>query len=277
MLKNVYYPELFLYLIILSAFNSNIYGQALAQISIPFDIYDNSGGQKTLYFGLDETATDGIDVHLEEIELPPYPPTGIFDARWILPENGFNGSLSSWSDYRFAQGFPFSGSVEHRFKFQIATGATIMNFSWNFPPELTGLIQDLINGTTINVPISGIGTYQLNNFIMINQLKLLVYYNNVVLSTENDSEVLTDYNLEQNYPNPFNPSTIIKFSISEATNVKLTIYNTLGEKIAELLNSNLDAGRYSCQWDAINAVTGIYVFELRTEKFVSAKKMILIK
>jgi hypothetical protein len=87
----------------------------------------------------------------------------------------------------------------------------------------------------------------------------------------------TVYALEQNYPNPFNPSTTIEFSLPVAANVSLTIYNTLGQKITELVNSRLETGRYIYQWNAGNIATGVYIYELRTEKFNSIKKMILIK
>ena len=86
-----------------------------------------------------------------------------------------------------------------------------------------------------------------------------------------------EYALEQNYPNPFNPSTMIKFSVPEATNVTLTIYNILGQKVTELVNTKLEAGNYSYQWDAGNVATGMYIYELRTNKFVSTKKMLLLK
>jgi photosystem II stability/assembly factor-like uncharacterized protein len=86
-----------------------------------------------------------------------------------------------------------------------------------------------------------------------------------------------EYRLEQNYPNPFNPETTIKFSLPEASKVTLNIYNTLGEKIAELVNTNLEAGNYSYQWDAGNSASGIYLYELFTDKFISLKKMILFK
>ncbi len=86
------------------------------------------------------------------------------------------------------------------------------------------------------------------------------------------------YALEQNYPNPFNPSTVIEFSLPEDVgNVKLSIYNTLGEKVAELVNTALVAGKYQYQWNAQNVATGMYIYELRTDKFVSVKKMVLVK
>jgi photosystem II stability/assembly factor-like uncharacterized protein len=86
------------------------------------------------------------------------------------------------------------------------------------------------------------------------------------------------FKLEQNYPNPFNPSTIIEFSLPEdVSNVKLSIYNTLGEMVAELVNTKLAAGKYSYQWNEKNVATGTYIYELRTEKFVAVKKMLILK
>jgi hypothetical protein len=83
--------------------------------------------------------------------------------------------------------------------------------------------------------------------------------------------------LEQNYPNPFNPTTAIEFSLPETGNVTLTVYNLLGQKVTELVNTKLESGSYTYQWDASNAVTGMYIYELRTDKFVSVKKMMLMK
>ena len=85
------------------------------------------------------------------------------------------------------------------------------------------------------------------------------------------------YSLEQNYPNPFNPTTTIKFSIPEVTKATLTIYNVLGERVSVLVNSELEAGNYSYQWNARNVATGLYIYELRTDNFVSVKKMLLLK
>jgi hypothetical protein len=86
------------------------------------------------------------------------------------------------------------------------------------------------------------------------------------------------YALEQNYPNPFNPSTVIEFSLPEdVSNVKLSIYNALGEKVVELVNTALTVGRYQYQWNASNVSTGMYIYELRTDKFVSIKKMVFLK
>ncbi len=84
--------------------------------------------------------------------------------------------------------------------------------------------------------------------------------------------------LVQNYPNPFNPSTTIEFSLPEnVKNVRFSIYNVLGEKVAELVNGSMQAGKYQYQWNAKEFASGIYIYELKTEKFISIKKMILLK
>ncbi len=86
-----------------------------------------------------------------------------------------------------------------------------------------------------------------------------------------------DFLLSHNYPNPFNPSTTITFSLPEAANIKLTVFNAIGQEIAELLKGNVEAGNHSITFDADNLNSGIYFYKLETGKFVSIKKMILLK
>lgn len=255
----------------------NISAQQTAQVSIPFEVYDNAGGQKTLYFGLDQTATDSIDHLLGESDLPPFPPVGAFDARFILPKNGFNGSLSSWSDYRFAAAFPFSGTIEHRLKYQSAQGATIMYFSWNLPPEVTGLLQDLATGTIVNVPISGSGVYELTNFVVLNQLRLTINYNNIIAFIEEEDTKPKTYILEQNYPNPFNPSTTIQYFISKESNVTLKVFDLLGEEVTTLVNEVKSRGAYSVNFYSAVLASGVYYYQIQAGGFIETKKMVLIR
>ncbi len=262
-------------LLLLNSLSAN--GQVPAQISIPFEIYDNAGGQKTLYFGLDQTATNGIDVHLGESDLPPYPPTGAFDARWLLPENNFSGSLSSWLDYRHVANFPFSGTIEHRFRFQSAMGATAMFVSWNFPPGVTALIQDLSNGTNINLPISGSGTYQINDFQNYNKLKLFVTYSNVVSVEDKPDNLPLNYSLEQNYPNPFNPSTKIIWQSPVVSHQVLKVFDVIGREVATLIDEFRNAGRYEVEFNAAGLASGIYIYELQAGSFSQSQKMVLIR
>jgi len=116
-------------------------------------------------------------------------------------------------------------------------------------------------------PSSGSTTVQ--NFTMSNS--------SVTAVQNSSSNLPTRYQLDNNYPNPFNPSTIIGFTIPMTTHVRLDIYNILGQKVAELVNSTMSAGTYKISFDASKLSSGVYLYRLETNNFTSVKKMILSK
>ena len=85
------------------------------------------------------------------------------------------------------------------------------------------------------------------------------------------------FNLDQNYPNPFNPTTNIKFSVPESGNVKLSVYNLVGEEVAVLVNGFSQAGTFEVTFDASNLSTGVYLYKLQSANSVQTKKMMLLK
>ena len=96
------------------------------------------------------------------------------------------------------------------------------------------------------------------------------------------SALPTVFSLSQNYPNPFNPSTTIKFQLPQNEKVILEVYNTLGEKVKNLVNDIKDPGFYESKWDGtndnnINVATGVYIYRIMAGKFVLAKKMMFLK
>lgn len=89
-----------------------------------------------------------------------------------------------------------------------------------------------------------------------------------------------EFALEQNYPNPFNPSTTIKYALPVAGKVKITVINAIGQEVATLVNSQMEAGNYDVKWNASNIASGIYFYNITvegTKNFVSTKKMVLVK
>ncbi|NIR52010.1 T9SS type A sorting domain-containing protein [candidate division KSB1 bacterium] len=86
-----------------------------------------------------------------------------------------------------------------------------------------------------------------------------------------------DYALEQNYPNPFNPSTTIKFSLKEAGHVNMTIYNAIGEKVMEVIDGQMNAGRHDVTIRSDGLTSGLYFYRIQVNGFSSVKKMILMK
>ena len=92
----------------------------------------------------------------------------------------------------------------------------------------------------------------------------------------------TEYKLEQNYPNPFNPSTKIRYSVpqianSKMQNVKLIVYDILGNEIRTIVNEQKEPGYYEIDFNASQLASGVYIYRLQANEFVSTKKMMLIK
>jgi len=113
-------------------------------------------------------------------------------------------------------------------------------------------------------------------------------YSPMVTSIEEENVITPSaFNLEQNYPNPFNPSTQIKFSLPVASNVKIVIYNLIGEVVTELVNTQLNSGIHSINWYASDnggkkVSSGVYFYELKANgvdgsQFSQIKKMMLLK
>ncbi|MCK4371595.1 MAG: T9SS type A sorting domain-containing protein, partial [candidate division Zixibacteria bacterium] len=88
--------------------------------------------------------------------------------------------------------------------------------------------------------------------------------------------------LHQNYPNPFNPTTTISFSLSRTTDVSLTVYNALGQKVKQLACARLPAGIHACEWDGSSdgggsVASGVYFYRLQTGETSHSRKMLLLK
>ena len=108
----------------------------------------------------------------------------------------------------------------------------------------------------------------------------IVMYNRCVLSKEGDVKLVTtpvDFALEQNYPNPFNPTTTINYSIPEAGNVEIKVYDVLGTEVATLINEEREPGNFTVAFNASSLASGVYIYTLRTNNFVQTNKMILMK
>jgi hypothetical protein len=229
----------------LSAAGQIIIPETLAKDAQQIEYFPNNWGKIVL------TDATGINytlyavkgkVDLSQYELPPAPMEGMFDIRFS------------------------SGRIAEDINSAIRT-IEMSGVTYPLTVRVEGMDIRLMDETGKNVNVN------------------LKAGENVVISDGTIQKLMVsgelipaEYALEQNYPNPFNPSTVIEFSLPENVgNVKLSIYNALGEKVAELVNKALTAGKYQYQWNAQNVATGMYIYELRTDKFVSVKKMILIK
>jgi flagellar hook assembly protein FlgD len=182
------------------------------------------------------------EVDLNNYELPPMPPAGMFDVRY--------------GSQRMAE----------------VIGSKIQTI------EMSGIeypVTVKVEGMTIRVQDE---TGKIVNAVLKSGEDLVINNPMVEKLKVSGNTIPERYSLEQNYPNPFNPSTMIEFSIPEdIDNVKLTIYDALGQKVSELVNGKLEAGHYSYQWDASKVASGLYIYQLKAKSFISAKKMLLLK
>ncbi|MEE9450823.1 MAG: T9SS type A sorting domain-containing protein, partial [Ignavibacteriaceae bacterium] len=81
----------------------------------------------------------------------------------------------------------------------------------------------------------------------------------------------------QNYPNPFNPSTTIRFSLPKQTQLKLNLYNMLGELVETIAEGSYEVGNYKVTFNASNLPSGVYIYRIESSDFVQTKKMMLMK
>jgi hypothetical protein len=122
-------------------------------------------------------------------------------------------------------------------------------------------------GTSVSTPLN-----------MTNPISQIAIYDTINTSISNiGTEIPEKYNLYQNYPNPFNPTTNIKFDIPSSSFASLKIYDINGREVAQLVNQNLQAGKYEYSFNAASLASGIYYFKLVSGEFSQIKKMILVK
>jgi hypothetical protein len=195
---------------------------------------DAAGVNYTLY------AVKG-EVDLSRYELPPAPPTGMFDIRFGSGRIAEDINSAMQTIDMSGVTYPLTVRVEGMdIRLQDETGKSVN-------ANLKSGQNIVISDATIN--------------------KLMV----------KGELIPAEYTLEQNYPNPFNPSTKINYNVPEAGNVKLAVYNIVGEEVAVLVNGYTQAGSFDVTFNASNLPSGVYLYKLQSANSVQTKKMILLK
>ncbi len=115
-------------------------------------------------------------------------------------------------------------------------------------------------------------------------IQAIVKYDSLPTDVDEDAVTLlpSTFNLYQNFPNPFNPETEIRYNLPKGTNIQLTVYNLLGQRIRTLVNEYQNAGHKSIHWDGkdekgIEVASGIYFYLLKGGEYKQSKKMILLR
>ncbi len=217
-------------------------------------------------------------------------------ARYIYSDNGGSSwstynylSLLSESNVKFVAISSDSNSTSNDFivgAYQLGSGDTIVVRRGR--PGSLGVRNYKVNEFTssiYNAPVvavynpSGTKSSALLYTGLVSNYSSNVYFDgeHLVSSVSELPGVATEYSLEQNYPNPFNPSTAVRFSIPEQTNVSLKVFNSIGQEVATLINGEMTAGNHEVDFNASKLSSGVYFYRIETPAFTSTKKMILIK
>lgn len=134
--------------------------------------------------------------------------------------------------------------------------------------DVTVMLDGGDNTIAIEAPSGG---------VWMDRIDLYLVGSTTGTSNEDLGELADQFRLEQNYPNPFNPSTLINFAIPAASDVQLSVYNLLGQRVAVLAEGRFAAGTHSVRFDGAGLASGMYLYRLQAGEFVSQKKMMLVK
>jgi hypothetical protein len=139
--------------------------------------------------------------------------------------------------------------------------------------------QSISEVSTLNslFPPVGIYDYMLKITNLWADPSLKLKYDTTVDVEKINNETPHSFTLYQNYPNPFNPTTTIKFALPADSRVKINIYNSLGQLVETLVDKEMESGYHEINFDASRLSSGVYLYHLQSQDFVSVKKMLLIK
>ncbi len=239
--------------------------------SLPIIAKSGMLSDKTPEIGIKPASTNGFDVRYDM----PHPPRNPGDNYLELYfENSGAGFPQIFSN-RYSKDFRDRTSMSWIFKVEFSqTGNIEILWDKNILDELgdsitlklkdnvTNIVTDMKSDSVYSFSYNGVRSFTINK----------------TLTGVNDNGIfISDYGLSQNYPNPFNPVTTISYSVAKAGNVRLTVYNTLGQVVSVLLDEYKLCGRYETEFDASGLNSGIYFYKLEAGEFVSVRKMVVMK
>ncbi|MDZ7622923.1 MAG: T9SS type A sorting domain-containing protein [Ignavibacteriaceae bacterium] len=251
--------------------------------------YDGGATSTTLYSQVDATGNVGPQLFSGNFTTPA---SGAANTQIEITFNGnsFNSDNIYWDDMCLEYVVPVELT-----SFTAASNGADVEVSWTTATETNNQgfdIQRMSEGSSFEKVgyVPGFGTTtELKSYSFVDtklgsgkysyRLKQIDFDGSFSYSQTIEVDIVapSSFGLEQNYPNPFNPTTTIRFSIPVETDVRLNVFNALGQEVAEIINSRLKEGYHEVDFDAGTLTSGIYFYRLEADKFVDVKKMIIIK
>jgi len=145
--------------------------------------------------------------------------------------------------------------------------------SVNFSGDANAFVLANVSGVNLNAGNNVISISNATGRLGIDSMDLF----EVVTTSVDVSQIPDGFMLSQNYPNPFNPATTISFVLPQASDVKLTVFNVLGQQVAVLAQGMFASGAHHVSFNAANLASGTYIYRIEAGNFVQVRKMVLIK
>jgi hypothetical protein len=261
---------------------------AVAQCTPPesrtwIDYTDSVTFNERVWFGFSDSAHYGLDYQLCEFEIPPSPPIGVWDIRfvnipgrggWDTPQGlgqGFTQDYRPRSSQdgrdtfrlRFQPGEP---GYPVRFRWSILGILSIVDSAWLFDESASWLYwarMHLVDHLVVSNPA-------------FTHLLLTTWRHTVDVNERQDGSPGL-FLLHQNFPNPFNPTTTIQFTIVTRQSTIVKVFDVLGREVATLVNEVKEPGTYTVQWDASGRPSGVYFYRLQAGTFAATRKLLLLR
>ncbi len=203
----------------------------------------------------------------------PNPPSGWYYVD--LPDAGSSVNISYDTQANAAGsyviGVVYSATTAQRAEIW-ANGALFGTVSLD--PTAGAWTTHIANGVPLNATGNSIVVRSVGGGLSIDRLD---FYRIISTGVDEQSELPEGFGLSQNYPNPFNPTTNLSFSVGKTVQVKLTVFNLLGQKVVTLVDTRMNAGTHVVQFDARKLTSGVYFYRLEAGDFVLQKRMLLVK
>lgn len=188
-----------------------------------------------------------------------------------------NGVESIYQDIYWIITLESAGTPE----FQYDLSVDVSGFTIDVPEKITLLKRIDSSSSWTDLSEAGLSVSIANNTLLVTGLtdfnEYAVAVRSESISTERVSDTPNTFLLSQNYPNPFNPSTTINFALPNATDVRLELFNTLGQKVMTIVDGRYNAGWHSVMVDASSLSSGMYIYRIVTPEFNTTRKMMLLK
>lgn len=156
-----------------------------------------------------------------------------------------------------------------------------LKFSFSLDPEVVVILIDEETLTVKIISLDYTGFATLN--IVVEDTDGAILEASIVLDIragvglEEEDEPLNGFSLSQNYPNPFNPRSTITYTVPEASFVRLTVYNLLGQPVASLIDGRVQAGTHRVEFNATGLSSGVYVYRMQSGAYTETRRMLLLK